>query len=161
MTTKANGQKRKHNRYDDEFRANAVLMLEAAGYPGKEGALTAVSRRLSVPARTLSRWFNKEQNPPPDRLVKIKKGELVEKLDDLAHMILDAMPGNVTEASLKEQATALGIVIDKKQLLSGRPTENHELTIYDHRTELLATVAGKFGGAASGRNREINQKPVA
>lgn len=40
-------------KYDDEFRASAVLMLEAAGYPDTEGALARVSELLGVPARIL------------------------------------------------------------------------------------------------------------
>ena len=116
--------KRKRKRYTDDFRAGAVLMLEAAGYPGTVGALTAVARKVKAPARTISRWFNKEQNPPPDRLVREKRGELVERLEDMAHMLLDAMGADIKDNGVDavRAATAMGITIDKWQLLKGEPT---------------------------------------
>ena len=114
--------KRKRKSYTDDFRADCVLMLEAAGYPTKEGALTAVSNKVGVPARTISRWFNKEQNTPPDQLVNEKKGLLVNQLEDLAYKLVDVMGGAVDDAPLRELATAFGIVVDKWQLLSNKPT---------------------------------------
>ena len=116
--------RRKHKRYSDDFRAGAVLMLEAAGYPGTKGALTAVAKKLKTPPRTISRWFNKENNPPPDRLVREKRGELVERLEDMAHMLLDAMGVDIGENGVDavRAATAMGITIDKWLLLKGEPT---------------------------------------
>ena len=114
--------KKKRRQYTDDFRANCVLMLEAAGYPDKEGSLTAVSKNVGVPLRTLSRWFNKEQNPPPDQLVNEKKGILTDQLENLAYRLVDVMGGAIDDAPLRELATTFGIVIDKWQLLSNRPT---------------------------------------
>jgi len=108
--------------YDDETRAEYVAMLAAEGYPTKEGALTAVANQTGVPARTLSRWFNGESNPPPDKLVKQKKGLLAEKLEFIAEKILDKMADKIDDANLQQSATSLGIVIDKMQLLQGQPT---------------------------------------
>jgi transposase-like protein len=48
---------RQRRRYNDDFRASATLMLEAAGYPGRDGALSQVSGHLSVPRSTLRGWF--------------------------------------------------------------------------------------------------------
>ncbi len=109
----------KRRNYDDEFRASTVLMLEAAGYPDKKGALTAVSKNVGVAPRTISRWFNKENNPPPDRVVKEKKGELIEELESLAYQLVAAMGGAIDDAPLRELATSFGIVVDKWQLLNG------------------------------------------
>jgi len=116
--------KRKRKIYDDNFRADTVLMLEAAGYPNQKGALTAVAKKVKAPPRTISRWFNKENNPPPDRLVKEKRGELVERLEDMAHMLLDAMGVDIDENGVDavRAAVAMGITIDKWQLLKGEPT---------------------------------------
>jgi hypothetical protein len=99
-------------------------MLEAAGYPNQKGALTAVAKKVKAPPRTISRWFNKENNPPPDRLVKEKRGELVERLEDMAHMLLDAMGVDIGENGVDavRAAVAMGITIDKWQLLKGEPT---------------------------------------
>lgn len=113
---------RKRKQYSDDFRADCVLMLEAAGYPDHKGALTAVSNKVKVPARTISRWFNKEQNPPPDQVVNEKKGILVDQLENLAYKLVDVMGGAVDDAPLRELATTFGIVVDKWQLLSNKPT---------------------------------------
>lgn len=122
----------KRKQYSDDFRADCVLMLEAAGYPDQKGALTAVAKKVKVPARTISRWFNKENNPPPDNVVSIKKGELVDKLETAVHMMLDSIVGDISrmdDAQLKELLTSLGIGIDKLQLLTGGPTEQNKTEI--------------------------------
>ena len=117
---------RKRMRYTDEFRASAVLMLEAAGYPNQKGALMAVSKNLNVPHPTLSRWARKVQNPAPDKLVHEKREELVIRLEDLAHRLLDAIGEDIDDSGVDavRAATALGITVDKWQLLSGKATEN-------------------------------------
>lgn len=112
----------KRRRYDDKFRASAVVMLEAAGYPGKEGALMDVCRHLSMPHNTLRNWYHAERNPPPSDLRQHIKKSLVEMLDDMAFKLIGAMPSKITDANLQQVATTLGIVIDKKQLLIGQPT---------------------------------------
>lgn len=120
--------------YTDKFRASAVVMLEAAGYAGdrqknKPGALKQVSKHLSVPERTLSRWFRAENNPPPDILVTEKKGDLVAMIDEELEGIFGEMPTARPDASYRDMGTVAGILIDKKQLLTGEPTENNDVTI--------------------------------
>lgn len=107
----------KRKTYDDNFRASAVLMLEAQGYPGTVGALTAVAKKLGVPQRTLSRWFNKEQNPPPPELVKEKREALTDRLDQLIELLVGEMMTAAEGAPLNHLATAFGIAVDKKQKL--------------------------------------------
>jgi hypothetical protein len=111
--------------YDDEFRASAIVMLQAAGYPKSLGALSSVARKLKVPDRTLSRWFNGENNPPPGKLVNIKKGDMANALEEVAWMLLDSMADSeaIADAPLQQRATAYGIAVDKMRLLRGLPTE--------------------------------------
>jgi transposase-like protein len=118
-------------RYDDKFRASAVVMLQAAGYPDKKGALTKVARHLSIPHATLSRWYNHKRNPAPTDMVHEKKNDMIVELDNLARALVEAMYKEVDEngAPLRELATAFGIVFDKKQLLTGDPTETNNTTI--------------------------------
>lgn len=116
-------------RYTDEFRASAVLMLEAAGYTGetetsKTGALTAVSNKLDVPHSTLRRWFIKQQNPPPSDLVRDKKIQLTDILENEMRAALGEMEEARSEATYRELATSFGIMFDKYQLLRGGPTAN-------------------------------------
>lgn len=123
---------RQRRRYDDKFRASAVVMLEAAGYPGKEGALMEVARHLSTPHPTLHRWFTGKNNPPPFDVVQEEKKELTNLMDAFLNKVIMAMPDKIEESSLQQCATSFGIVVDKKQLLGGKPTEIVEL---DHTFE--------------------------
>ena len=114
------------SKYDDKFRASAVIMLEAAGYPGKDGALTQVSKSLNVPRTTLRRWFKKESNPPPSEIVHKNKIDFIEAIRTEIAGILTDMPIARDEASYKDMTTALGILIDKLQLLTDKPTQISE-----------------------------------
>lgn len=117
----------KRRKYDDKFRASAVVMLEAAGYPGKEGALMAVAKHLAVPHNTLRGWYHNEHNPPPSELRQEKKAELTTELKNLAYELVAAMRINIHDANLVQQATTFGIVVDKWQLLEGKPTWRGEV----------------------------------
>jgi transposase-like protein len=147
-------------RYNDEFRASAVLMLEAAGYPDKEGALTAVSKRLGVAHQTLSRWARAVQNPPPSILVQEKRIDLVGELTELLGLTVRAAKATVDDASYKELATAIGIYIDKLQLLTGNPTERQEVNVTDHRERILAGIARKADRLAAGETDGFYPQPV-
>lgn len=116
----------KRAQYSDQFRTDAVLMLEAAGYPKQPGALTRVAKQLNLHARTLSRWFNKEQNPPPDQLVSEKRIELVDAIRNEVYAALGEMPAAREDANYKDLGTVAAILIDKLQLLDGKPTQRIE-----------------------------------
>jgi len=121
-------------RYDDKFRASAVVMLEAAGWPNEKGALARVSRHLGVPSPTLSRWAREKNNPAPNEVVTEKKGDLVALLKAEAEAIFGDMPNARKDASYRDLAVALGIVLDKHQLLSGGPTGRTELAVKGYAT---------------------------
>lgn len=114
---------RPRNRYDDKFRASAVVMLEAAGYPDKKGALEQVARNLGMPAPTLHRWIRAKNNPPPFDIVKEKRTELRDLLENELRAIFQEMPEARGDASYKDLGTVAGILFDKKQLIDGKPTE--------------------------------------
>jgi transposase-like protein len=147
-------------RYSDEFRSSAVLMLEAAGYPEKQGALMMVANHLSMPHATLSRWARNIQNPPPPDMVHEKRIDLVAELTELLGLTLKAAKGAVDEASYKELATAIGIYVDKLQLLSGGPTERQEVNVTDHRERILAGIARKADSLTAGQSGAIYQQPI-
>jgi transposase-like protein len=118
---------RQRRRYDDKFRASAVVMLEATGYPEVEGGLTQTAKHLGIPLNTLKGWFTAERNPPPAKLRNQKKQDLVIELENVAHLLVKAMPGKIDEASLQQIATSMAIAIDKMQLLKGQPTWRGEI----------------------------------
>lgn len=110
--------------YTDEFRASAVLMLEAAGYPEKEGALTAVSKHLKMHSTTLRRWYTAESNPPPGKIVAKKKTDLLESLTDLLNVHIATAHQTILDANHGDVTRGIGILFDKIQLLQGGATEN-------------------------------------
>jgi hypothetical protein len=113
-------------RYDDDERSTAVLFLEAAGYPNTKGALQHASNYLKIPQATLSRWARGVSNPPPSKLVNEKRASLIDLLRDEAYSILGEMGEARRDADYRTLGTVLGIVVDKLQLLEGKPTERVE-----------------------------------
>ena len=115
---------RKRTSYTDDFRASAVLMLEAAGYPDKKGALDRVSSHLGVPHNTLSGWANRKNNPPPSELRQIKKDDLISAIRDEIFAAIRQAENVRPDAAYRDLITGVGILTDKLQMLSGQPTEN-------------------------------------
>jgi hypothetical protein len=108
--------------YTDDDVATALAFLEASGYPNKKGSLELASRHTRVPTRTLRRWYIGQMHPVSDNNVARKKVDLAEALDNELAEIFAALMDARDEASYKDLATAAGIFIDKKQLLTGKPT---------------------------------------
>lgn len=118
--------KAKRKSYDDKFRASAVVMLQAAGYPDRRGALEHTAKHIHVPARTLSRWFNGENNPPPDEVVSKKESDLLALLTEELAAVFQAMPSARKDATYRDLGTVGGILMDKLLLLQGKPTQRAE-----------------------------------
>ena len=121
--------KHKRPRYTDEFRANAILMLLAQGWPDKKGAQSTVAKHLGVPRPTLVRWAKREQNPPPDEIVHIKRQDMVQRLEYLRHLLLDEAQNAIEDAPLNHLLTGYGILTDKQRLITGQSTENQAVQI--------------------------------
>jgi transposase-like protein len=117
----------KRRRYTDEERATAILFLESEGYPEQIGALTRVARRLQIPHQTLSKWARGVQNPPPPQMAQEKRRDLIDLLRDEAYAIVGEMGTTREDADYRTLGTVLGIVIDKLQLLEGKPTDRSEI----------------------------------
>lgn len=115
--------------YDDKFRASAVIMLQAQGYPDSKGALQAVANHLGVATSTLQGWFNKTSNPPPPNIRREKEIDFVAAIKAELQAVLGLLPNKRDEASYRELITAVGILTDKMRLLQDKPTENSKQTI--------------------------------
>lgn len=160
-----NNGKRPRRRYDDKFRASAVVMLEAAGYPDKEGALMTVARHLGMPHNTLRNWYHAERNPPPSELRQDIKKSLSEMLEDIAYKLIEAMPGKVLDASLQQTATSMAIAIDKMQLLSGKPTDivenrGNPLDKLRSRLNSIVTAEGQRNGTNGTNGHGSGEAPI-
>lgn len=112
-------------RYDEKFKAGAVVMLESQGYPDNVYKLQEVADHLGVPSRTLRRWWVGDKGAPAGESVQQEKRELADLFEDAArtylrHAVQDDV---VDEVSGNASMTAAAIAVDKMQLLRGLPTE--------------------------------------
>lgn len=120
---------KKRKQYDDEFRASAVVMLKAAGYPERDGAVTAVSKVIGVPRTTIRRWFRGTNNPPPEKLLRDKTAKIQQKLDTEIYTLLNVMPVAWEQSSCRELSIALGILIDKRCSIENSVAESPQLRL--------------------------------
>jgi len=105
-------------RYSDEEKANALAALAA-----NAGNIERTARELSIPASTLQHWANGNVHAQVTNLRDQKKGVLAEGLEDVAWRLLEGVtPAKIAETDVRELLTAVGIAVDKMQLLRGKPT---------------------------------------
>ncbi len=83
-----------------------------------------VARNMKVPHNTLRNWFHGERNPPPSQLRQEKRTELLDLINTELEAIFGAAPNARAHAAYRDLMTGAGILIDKRQLLSGESTEN-------------------------------------
>lgn len=143
-------------RYDDKFRASAIAMLEAAGWPDEKGALTRVAKHLGMPLATLSRWAKEKNNPPPTEVVTEKKGDLTALIDTEIRAIFGDMPSARANAPYNHLAIAFGILADKLQLLSGGPTQRTEVSDTSNARELITSRISEYS-ARNGENVDTGE----
>jgi len=86
-----------------------------------------VSKKLGVPRTTLRRWFTGSNNPPPPELVQEKKRDLLRDLTELLFLHIDEATKTIKDAEHNHIMTGIGILFDKLQLLSGKPTWRVEI----------------------------------
>jgi transposase-like protein len=155
----------KRKRYTDKFRAGAIVMLEANGYPDKKGALATVSNHLGVPQATLHRWFHAKNNPAPSEIVTEQRIDFAAALRKEIAAALQDMPNARQDATYRDLVTGTAIMIDKLQLLEGKPTEHiaHDhsgnLTIEDRAsriTEILNTARNRRTGSPASDTSTAN-----
>jgi transposase-like protein len=126
-------------RYTDEFRAQAIVMLEAAGWPQQKGALTRTAKTIGVSYQLLAHWARHQQTAS-QKLLREKTFDLIQALRDEVQAIIHEMPNARPDADFKELGTVLGIIVDKLQLLEGKATERVEVMSDDERANRIATI---------------------
>lgn len=114
-------------RYNDEERASFVVMLEAAGYPNTPGALKRVAANAGVHENVLRRWWKGTSNPAPTTIVSRKKVDLSKAIRNELALIFDRMNVTRDEATYRDVTIAMGILVEKLQLIEGKPTQNVNL----------------------------------
>lgn len=145
-------------RYSDEFRAQALVMLEAAGWPEKKGALTRTAKTLGIHYQTLQHWARREQvDPETQKILYEKTFDLKAALLAEAQAILGELPHARPDADFKELGTVLGIIVDKFQLLDGKATERVEILTPQERTDRLTKLLDTARNRRDGRATDIVQ----
>lgn len=106
--------KRKRKRqYSDEDKAVALAALDA-----NNGLVKRTATQLGIPHKTLDDWAKgRNQHPEVADLHTRKKGSLADKFENLAHLIVDAMPAKIAKATLSQCAVSSGIATDKAMRL--------------------------------------------
>lgn len=115
-------------RFTDDFRAKAVALAIAAGYPKTKGALSRVAGDLKISHQVLRNWIIEAQNPPPQELLQEKKAELRDLIKTELAGIMARLPEKRNDATYRELGTVFGIMFDKLQLLDELPTQIIGLT---------------------------------
>lgn len=135
--------------YSERDRALALAALEA-----NAGNLTRTAKQLGMSDRTLRRWRNQQRDP--DNTAPLKsatsdelpaaRANIADRLRDFIHQALDIAPEKLDEASLQHVFTAIGISVEKAQLLDGKPTgiEKHEHERRETPERALALAADEL-----------------
>ncbi len=145
----------KQNRYTDDQRAAAILMLESEGWPERKGALQRVADYLEIPAVTISRWARGKQNPPPDQLVARKRLNLKREIRNELLAIFPELAKARPDASYRDLGTIAAILIDKLQLLENKPTERvaHDVSVTDEeRASRITQLLERAGTRRTGQS---------
>jgi len=104
--------------YSDREKASALAALDANG-----GNVNQTARQLAIPRKTLALWASSRHLSADVADIRHeKRKELGERLEDLAHTLVDLLPDKLPSASVRDLAGALIVAVDKMQLLKGAPT---------------------------------------
>lgn len=127
--------------YSIEDKAKALAVLNSNG-----GNVKRTARELGIPANTLRDWRNDPDSAAPVELREQKEAELESSLESIALRYAAALDDDIVVRAIiasrdpSKLAFVLGIVVDKLQLLRGKPTANISLTdwIAQHTQNQLA-----------------------
>lgn len=103
--------------YTDVEKAEALLAVDANG-----GNVSLTARQLGIPGRTLATWVKGRVHPEIVKSCEAKRAPLADRLEELAHKLIDAIPGKIEKAKMQEVSVSAGIALDKMRLLRDQPT---------------------------------------
>jgi transposase-like protein len=132
--------------YSDEDRATALAALDANG-----GNLSRTASEMGVPRTTLQEWAAGRVAERVTDIRQEKKGALADRLEEIAHTLVDAIPNKVSDADLREVSTSLGITIDKMRLLREQPTAITANLTDDERAERVAALLDRARARRDGQ----------
>ena len=127
--------------YTDDDRAAALAALDVNG-----GNVAKTARDLQVPRVTLIEWRDGRVSDAVSDIRQVKKEALHDRLEMIAHSLVDAAPDKLRDASLQQVFTSLGIAVDKMQLLRNAPTAITETRNPGTPEERLQRLIESLGG---------------
>lgn len=105
--------------YGDYSRQQIEEALAAVA--SNNGNVHHTARQLGIPPQTLDHWVKREVLLSD--VQKLKREELSNKLETIAHRLSNSiLEHDLDIVPLAAKATAMGITIEKMQLLRGQPT---------------------------------------
>ena len=122
--------------YSDEQRAEAMAALDANG-----GNVKRTARETGIPGTTIKGWADGRRAHVDNDLRTQKRGDLADRLEEIAWQLAGALPDKIEGAALNHIATALGITVDKMRLLRGESGGTGDIVLrlgYGARPEAVA-----------------------
>jgi transposase-like protein len=154
-------EKRKRKRfYSDNEKATILAAFAASG-----NNYSQTSKVFKVSINTIRDWVNKKcgVNEDIQTSVEQKKSEIADRLEDFVRLALDDVIGKIRDGRGGAPGSlmlAVGIALDKMQLLRGEATDRTELKLGEVLERIKARAAskgaGKDGGKAQAPDKPIN-----
>ncbi len=149
--------------HPDHVVAAALAAYDCIG-TNDHRAIARAALAVGVPRPTVHGWIAGKRYISPTVLEarQAKKEDIAQRLETIVHSIIDCMPSKLDTAPLNQVAVALGICIDKRQLLLGQPNSIQAgvFLTADQREARLREIfdrrlAGKSVGQPVGQEAEI------
>jgi transposase-like protein len=121
--------------HPDDRREEVLALLQANG-----GNVARTAREAGLPEQTIRNW----RGLPPTEKGAQKRGSLAEKLEEIVWTAAGILPEKLKTAKASEVATAMGIAVDKMQLLRGEATH-----ITEDVTHARKALHGRLGQLAA------------
>ena len=99
-------------RYTDQEKAAALTALDANG-----GNALHTAAQIGIPHTTLHYWDNGGIHEEVAKIRNGKHGKLSDGLEEIAWLLVGILPEKLLEAPANVLAVALGIIVDKIQVL--------------------------------------------
>lgn len=134
--------------YSDEEKAAALLALDANG-----GNVAKTAREARVPRKTLEEWEKGRIHPAVANIRQHEREPLADRLEAMAHDLVDVMPDKLAEASLQQIALTLGIAVDKMRLLREQATaiQKNERLTDEERADRVAELLDRARARRTGQ----------
>ncbi len=108
---------RLYRHYSDDRKAEILAAVDANG-----GNVKDTADQLGIPSQTIDYWKQGHVHADVLKIRDEKHLPLADRLEALAHQLVDVLPDKIPDASLVQAATAMAIAIDKMRLLREQPT---------------------------------------